>query len=76
MGYWMAGLVADAGAFFFFLLVFVVAMFTSQSLTMLMSAIATDFSVAAGVCFTLFAFMYLFSGSFMTKNQIPDAWYS
>jgi len=72
--YWLVGLHAAADAFFFFVWIIFSTLFTANCFVVFISVVAPNYAVAGALCSALFAFMFLFSGEFIRRTDIPDYW--
>eukprot|EP01137_Pigoraptor_chileana_P002691 Opistho-2@41878 len=72
--YWMVGLQADAGRFFFFVFAVWAILFVANAFVMTISTVVPDFITGNSISTALFAFMFLMSGFFIAKNSIPNYW--
>lgn len=71
--YWMVGLRATAGAFFFFILIIFLVSFASESLALAVSILAGDAQTAAALIPVFIIMSLLFGGFFISADGF-DAW--
>ena len=72
--YWMVGFRADAGTFFYFLVVMYSIAIVMTALNQLFCSISPN-AVVTVMCSDLFVtFAFLFAGLFIPKRDIPDGW--
>ncbi|KAL3699267.1 hypothetical protein R1sor_017289 [Riccia sorocarpa] len=74
MSYFVVGLVWKTSAAFFFMMVIFLVLAMSNAFVACVSAVAPNFTVALGVVGGISAYMFLFSGFFMTRKEIPWYW--
>jgi len=74
ISYWLCGMPADAGAFFFFFFVCFTTLFAAQSFAMMLSALVPNFGAGNAIASAMFAFMFVFSGTFIRRPAIPKGW--
>eukprot|EP00898_Chlorokybus_atmophyticus_P006939 jgi/Chlat1/7246/Chrsp58S06870 len=72
--WWLVGLPGGAGNFFFFVLTLFVILAVANAFVMFFSAVVTNFMVGNSMITALFAFMFLFSGFFIKRGDIPGWW--
>lgn len=71
--YWMVGLGASAGQFFFFVLVVILCVFIAEGLTYCISTITPDPQTSAAIVPVFMILSMLFGGFFIGTNNIPAA---
>jgi ABC-type multidrug transport system ATPase subunit len=74
ISYWMVGLVSDAGAFFFFVLVVFSTIFTAQGMALLVASLIPNVGVALSLMGVLLGSLVLVSGFFIPREFIPPWW--
>ncbi|KAL2610196.1 hypothetical protein R1flu_028769 [Riccia fluitans] len=74
MSYFAVGLVWKWNAVLFFLMVIFLVLTMSNAFVACVSAVAPNFTVALGVVGGISAYMFLFSGFFMNRKEIPWYW--
>ncbi|TMW67917.1 hypothetical protein Poli38472_007589 [Pythium oligandrum] len=72
ISYWLCGFVAEAGAYFIFLLILVLNSLIFTAMFFFLAAISPDLHVAEPISFVWLLLFALFSGFLMAKDQIPD----
>ena len=70
MVYWLAGLRQDAGAFFTFLLIFIVVIITAQSYGFVISAVTPTYEVASIIVPVCMIFIMLFGGFYLVPSSL------
>lgn len=70
--YWMVGLRADAGAFFFFILTIFLVSFSAESLALAVSIMTGDAQAAAALIPVFIIVFLLFGGFFINSDQLSD----
>ncbi|KNC80168.1 hypothetical protein SARC_07461 [Sphaeroforma arctica JP610] len=70
--YWMVGLKAEVGAFFFFYLVLLLGVLVAESMTLCISTIFPDPQTASAFIPVLIVLSMLFGGFFIDGDSIPD----
>ncbi|XP_052177562.1 ABC transporter G family member 10-like [Diospyros lotus] len=72
--YWLVGLRRDLDCFLYFSLVVWVVLLMSNSLVACFSALVPDFIVGTSVIAGFVGSFFLFSGYFISKDEIPKYW--
>lgn len=72
--YWLVGLSSTWNAFLFFLLIVWLIVVMANSLVVFLSALAPDFITGNSLIFTILGAFFLFSGYFISKDNIPKYW--
>ncbi|KAG6545618.1 hypothetical protein Mapa_012972 [Marchantia paleacea] len=74
LSYFAVGLVLKASAVLFFILIIFLVLSMSNAFVTCVSALAPNFTVALAVVGGVSAYMFLFSGFFMNRREIPRYW--
>ncbi|KAL2609451.1 hypothetical protein R1flu_028024 [Riccia fluitans] len=74
ISYFAVGLVWKANAALFFMMVIFLVLTMSNAFVACVSAVAPNFTVALGVVGGISAYMFLFSGFFMNRKEVPWYW--
>ncbi|OAE23915.1 hypothetical protein AXG93_1217s1270 [Marchantia polymorpha subsp. ruderalis] len=74
LSYFAVGLVFKASAVLFFILIIFLVLSMSNAFVTCVSAVAPNFTVALAVVGGVSAYMFLFSGFFMNRREIPWYW--
>ncbi|CAM6089366.1 unnamed protein product [Calypogeia fissa] len=74
LSYFAVGLASKTGAIFFFTLVIFLVLSMSNALVTMVSALFPNFTVALAVVGGSTAYMFLFSGFFINRMEIPWYW--
>ncbi|XP_068648018.1 ABC transporter G family member 5 [Aristolochia californica] len=72
--YWLAGLRQDLFSFLYFLLLVWLILITANSVVVCFSALVPNFIVGNSVISGVMGSFFLFSGYFISKNEIPSYW--
>lgn len=72
--YWLVGLKRSFGAFSHFLLLIWLILYTANSVVICFSALVPNFIVGNSVISGVMGSFFLFSGYFISKNEIPSYW--
>lgn len=72
--YWIVGLNPNLMAFFHFLLLIWLILYTANSVVVCFSALVPNFIVGNSVISGVMGSFFLFSGYFISKHGIPDYW--
>lgn len=72
--YWLVGLSSTYNAFLFFLFIVWLIVLMANSLVVFLSALAPDFITGNSLIFTVLGAFFLFSGYFISKDNIPKYW--
>ena len=72
--YWLVGLSSTWNAFLFFLFIVWLIVVMENSLVVFLSALAPDFITGNSLIFTILGAFFLFSGYFISKDNIPKYW--
>eukprot|EP01018_Ginkgo_biloba_P029591 Gb_19188 [translate_table: standard] len=72
--YWLVGLSSTWNAFLFFLFIVWLIVLMANSLVVFLSALAPDFITGNSLIFTILGAFFLFSGYFISKDNIPKYW--
>lgn len=72
--YWLAGLNNRPSAFLYFVLVIWVAVYSANSMVALFSAVVPNYIMGTTLITGCLGAFFLFSGFFVSKNQIPRYW--
>ncbi|XP_057421696.1 ABC transporter G family member 5 [Lotus japonicus] len=72
--YWLAGLNKNFMAFLHFLLLIWLILYTANSVVVCFSALVPNFIVGNSVIAGVIGSFFLFSGYFISKNEIPNYW--
>ncbi|TXG60403.1 hypothetical protein EZV62_014976 [Acer yangbiense] len=72
--YWLVGLNPSFMAFFHFLLLIWLILYTANSVVVCFSALVPNFIVGNSVISGVMGSFFLFSGYFVSKNGIPNYW--
>ncbi|KAL5555438.1 hypothetical protein UlMin_037674 [Ulmus minor] len=72
--YWLVGLNRDFMAFFHFLLLIWLILYTANSVVVCFSALVPSFIVGNSVIAGVMGSFFLFSGYFISKQEIPKYW--
>ena len=76
MTWWLVGLPEAAGRFFFFAFQCFMALLVGQTFATMLSTVMPDPMTGQTVGSTLFAVMLVFSGYFITRDDMPLYWYA
>ena len=76
MTWWMVGLPKVAERFFFFAFQCFMALLSGQTFATMLSTVMPDPMTGQTVGSTLFAVMFVFSGYFITRDDMPLYWYA
>ncbi|BBN10593.1 ATP-binding cassette, subfamily G (WHITE), member 2 [Marchantia polymorpha subsp. ruderalis] len=74
ISYWLVGLVAEPGPFFFFTLTVFLVLLVANSFVSFVSGLVPNFTVGNSLCSAVIAYFFLFSGFFIERNNIPKYW--
>ena len=72
--YWLVGLNSNFMAFLHFLLLIWLILYTANSVVVCFSALVPDFIVGNSVIAGVMGSFFLFSGYFISQNEIPSYW--
>lgn len=72
--YWLVGLSSTWNAFLFFVFIVWLIVVMANSLVVFLSALAPDFITGNSLIFTILGAFFLFSGYFISKDNIPKYW--
>lgn len=72
--YWMAGLHRSLSAFFYFVLLIWLILYTANSVVACFAAMAPNFIVGNSMISGVMGAFFLFSGYFIRKEEIPSFW--
>lgn len=72
--YWLVGLNSSFLAFFRFLILIWLILYTANSVVVCFSALVPDFIMGNSVISAVMGSFFLFSGYFISKNGIPNYW--
>ncbi|CAA7404527.1 unnamed protein product [Spirodela intermedia] len=72
--YWMAGLHRSLSAFFYFVLLIWLILYTANSVVVCFAAMAPNFIVGNSMISGVMGAFFLFSGYFIRKEEIPGFW--
>ncbi|XP_061346810.1 ABC transporter G family member 5-like [Gastrolobium bilobum] len=72
--YWLVGLNRNFTAFLHFLLLIWLILYTANSVVVCFSALVPNFIVGNSVIAGVIGSFFLFSGYFISKNEIPNYW--
>ena len=72
--YWLAGLNNRPSAFLYFVLVIWVAVYSANSMVALFNAVVPNYIMGTTLITGCLGAFFLFSGFFVSKNQIPKYW--
>ncbi|CAN6681605.1 unnamed protein product [Malus baccata var. baccata] len=72
--YWLVGLNPNVTAFFHFLLLIWLILYTANSVVVCFSALVPNFIVGNSVIAGVMGSFFLFSGYFISKHEIPGYW--
>lgn len=71
ISYWLVGLVAEPGPFFFFTLTVFLVLLVANSFVSFVSGLVPNFTVGNSLCSAVIAYFFLFSGFFI-ERYIPS----
>eukprot|EP00736_Rhodelphis_marinus_P003815 Rmarinus@m.15278 len=72
--WWMVGLEGGVGEFFFYILLMWATFLQANALVMFLSGVTPDFLVGNTIYGALIPLMFLFSGFFLPKDDLPVFW--
>ncbi|KAF3786568.1 ABC transporter G family member 5 [Nymphaea thermarum] len=72
--YWLVGLTRSFSAFLYFVLIIWLVLYTANSVVACFSALASNFIIGNSVIAGVMGSFFLFSGYFISKDQIPRYW--
>jgi hypothetical protein len=76
ISWWLVGLPSNAGIFFFQILCVFIVLVAGNTFATMMSTLVPDPMAGQTIGSALFAVMFLYSGFFIKRSDIPDYWVS
>ncbi|KAH9545509.1 hypothetical protein CY35_12G051700 [Sphagnum magellanicum] len=74
ISYFAIGLVTNAGAFFFFVLILFLTLAVANALVSFVGSVVPDYSAGQSLASAICSYFFLFSGFFIIRTAIPKYW--